>query len=327
MDKEDYENKSTTLLHDRNTLGPPYNLALMMVVVNLLQILKNSSEFLEEIRGISVKEDEVMVSYDVQRLYDQRVGTPMISSVSVILAEITRQCFEEEVLVAVRTSLKLWARYVDNVFAVLKEGDVDSLLLHLSSKNETIQFGMEEEVEGKLLFLYVLVTHKRNSSISVYRKSTHTNHLLGYKNNHAACHKRNVVKTLWSRAERVCSMAHSIKEERNKLRNVFMATDYPNKVVKRWMAQQIESDRSATPQTTRVMIPYVEGFSEIMARLLWRCGVNVAHKPSNTLHIALMMVKDGECNEGQAGAVYEVKCKDCNMHYIGETGKKHTAEQ
>ncbi|XP_076030601.1 uncharacterized protein LOC143018906 [Oratosquilla oratoria] len=137
-------------------------------------------------------------------VYHQRVGTPMASPASVILAEITMKCFEEEVLVAAPTSLKLWVRYVDDVFAVLKEGEVDGFLAQLNSKNKAIQFEMDKEVEGKLPFLDILVTRNGNSlSISVYRNSTHTDHLLDYVSNHLTCHKRGVKKMLWSRAERV----------------------------------------------------------------------------------------------------------------------------
>ncbi|XP_076064996.1 uncharacterized protein LOC143039031 [Oratosquilla oratoria] len=171
---------------------------------------------------------------------------------------------------------------------------MDGFFTQLTSKNIAIQFEMEKEVEGKLPFLDVLVTRNGHSlSTSVYRKSMNTYRLLNYESSHPACHKRSVVKTLWSRAERVCSTDHSLKEERNRLRKVFRANGYPNKMGKRWTAPQRERDRSATPQaTTRVTIPYVKGASEITARLLRRHGVNVAHKPCNTLHGAISKVKD-----------------------------------
>ncbi|XP_076029118.1 uncharacterized protein LOC143017966 [Oratosquilla oratoria] len=73
-------------------------------------------------------------------VYHQRIGTPMGSPISVILAEITMQQFESEILAAAPTSLKLWTRYVDDVFAILKAKDVDGFLEHLNGKHEAIQF-------------------------------------------------------------------------------------------------------------------------------------------------------------------------------------------
>ncbi|XP_076032982.1 uncharacterized protein LOC143020445 [Oratosquilla oratoria] len=108
-------------------------------------------------------------------VYHQRIGTPMGSPISVILAEITIQQFENEILSTAPTSLKLWTRYVDDVFAILKARDADGFLEHLNGKHEAIQFEMEKEAEGELPFLDVLV--KRAGDIlvtSVYRKATHT---------------------------------------------------------------------------------------------------------------------------------------------------------
>ncbi|XP_076047945.1 uncharacterized protein LOC143029226 [Oratosquilla oratoria] len=130
--------------------SPTYNLASMMgkrfrpLVVNSSRMLKNSNEFLEEIRGISVEEDEV-----------QRLGLPSESRNSHGFTCISNISFEGEILVVTPTSLKLWVRYVDDVFAVLKEGEVDGLLAQLNSKNKAIHFEMEDEVEGKLPFLDV----------------------------------------------------------------------------------------------------------------------------------------------------------------------------
>ncbi|XP_076037100.1 uncharacterized protein LOC143022660 [Oratosquilla oratoria] len=215
-------------------------------------MLKNSSEFLEKMRDIRVASDKVMVSFDVKSMFTSlpndlvkraRHGVPPENwdhhgwSISVILAEITMQRFENEILSAAPTSLKLWTRYVDDVFAILKDRDVDGFLEQLNGKHEAIQFEMEKEAEGELPFLDVMV--KRVGDIlvtSVYRKATHTNRLLDFGSDHPICHKKSVVKTLWNRVERVCSTKASLKEERRRLRRVFRPNGYPNQVVKRWTA-------------------------------------------------------------------------------------------
>ncbi|XP_076044788.1 uncharacterized protein LOC143027391 [Oratosquilla oratoria] len=181
------------------------------------------------------------------------------------------QRVENEILSAAPTSLKMWTRYVDDVFAILKDRDVDGFLEQLNGKHEAIQFEMEKEAEGKLPFLDVMV--KRVGDIlvtSVYRKATHTDRLLDFGSDHPICHKKSVVKTLWNRAERVCSTEASLKEERSRLTRVFWANGYQNQVAKRWTApQRRKIDRGETQTaTTRITVPYVSGVSEVAARIL-----------------------------------------------------------
>ncbi|XP_076044828.1 uncharacterized protein LOC143027426 [Oratosquilla oratoria] len=208
---------------------------LRPLVVSSTRMLKNSSEFLEKVRDVRVESNEIMVSFDVKSMftslpqdlvkravlsameetrgyldieklstselmrdtvYHQRIGTPLGSPISVILAEVTMQQFEKEILSTAPTSLKLWTQYVDDVFAILKARDVDGFLEHLNGKREAIQFEMEKEAESELPFLDVLV--KRVGDIlvtSVYRKATHTDRLLDFDSDHPICHEKSVVKT------------------------------------------------------------------------------------------------------------------------------------
>ena len=257
------------------------------------------------------------------KIYHQQVGTPMGSPISVVLAEITIQRFEEEVLVSAPQSLRMWVRYVDDVFAVIKETDVEPFLTLLNERNSAIQFEMEREVDGQLPFLDVLVSRVGNSvSTKVYRKGTHTDRLLDFNSYHPLSHKRSVVRTLWTRAEKVCSTAAHLKEERGYLRKVFHDNGYPHRLIRRWTAPRKNNLSSPLQVVKRVTVPYVKGASEATERILRKNGVSVAHKPKNTLHGALTKVKDKEKPEEQAGVVYNVRCKDCDAHYVGETGKR-----
>ena len=71
------------------------------------------------------------------------------------------------------------------------------------------------------------------------------------------------------------------------------------------------TNNNATPVTT-VTIPYVKGTSETIARILQPYSIRVAHKPITTLRQLLTKVKDkDEPNRRQGGAVYKIKCCDC----------------
>ena len=52
-------------------------------------------------------------------------------------------------------------------------------------------------------------------------------------------------------------------------------------------------------------------------------NIRVAHKPITTLRWLLTNVKDKDkAEERQQGAVYKIRCCDCQACYIGETGRK-----
>ncbi|XP_076066091.1 uncharacterized protein LOC143039734 [Oratosquilla oratoria] len=145
--------------------SPTYNLAkalakrLRPLVEKSERMLKNSTDFVDRLRGISLEEGDILVSFDVksiftslpqdllkqavlskvegseefrdnekmsteelvrlvnlcldstlfrfrEKVYHQRIGTPMGSPISVVLAEMAMQEFEEEMLAAAPVALK-----------------------------------------------------------------------------------------------------------------------------------------------------------------------------------------------------------------------------
>ena len=49
--------------------------------------------------------------------------------------------------------------------------------------------------------------------------------------------------------------------------------------------------------------------------------IRVAHKPITTLRPLLTNVKDKDKPEDRQGAVYKIKCCDCQASYVDETGR------
>ena len=50
-------------------------------------------------------------------------------------------------------------------------------------------------------------------------------------------------------------------------------------------------------------------------------NIRVAHKPITTLRHLLTNVKDKDEPKNRQGAVYKIKCSNCQASYIGETGR------
>ena len=95
-----------------------------------------------------------------------------------------------------------------------------------------------------------------------------------------------------------------------------------------WMLK-IPKNKKQTPQNTirsrhpeKVTIPYVRGFSEKLESVYKKHGINIIHKPFNTLRDHLVHPKDETEFEKQCGVIYDIPCANCDNHYIGETARQ-----
>ena len=81
---------------------------------------------------------------------------------------------------------------------------------------------------------------------------------------------------------------------------------------------------TAKPTETmkRITLPYIRNISETTKRLLQPHGITAAHKPTKTLQKILSNPKDPVAQEGKTGVIYNIQCKDCNSHYVGQTGRR-----
>ena len=67
-------------------------------------------------------------------------------------------------------------------------------------------------------------------------------------------------------------------------------------------------------------IPYVQGVSEPISRILTQVGIGMALKPHDTSSL-FRKPKDAINFEQKRGLVYQISYRDCNAVYVGETGR------
>ncbi len=223
----------------------------------------------------------------------------------------------------------VWYRYVDDTFTILYEYAIDQFTQFLNSRNPHIQFTRELEVDGQIAFLDTCVHLKDDGALktTVYRKATHTDQYLNWESNHHLDHKRSVVRTLLNRAETHVSDPKDKESEINHVRTVLKANGYkdwvldiPNQSDQEKRQQRKREERSTTPTPT-IGLPYIQGLSEELQRIYKDHGVNVYHKPVNTLRSLLVKPKDKTHKKDKCGVVYNVPCASCEDFYIGETSR------
>ena len=80
---------------------------------------------------------------------------------------------------------------------------------------------------------------------------------------------------------------------------------------------------------TTVTIPYIRGISETIAGILQPYNIHVAHKPITTLRRLLTNVKDKVKPVDRQGAVYKIKCCDCQafLHWWNRQKPKNATDR
>ena len=176
---------------------------------------------------------------------------------------------------------------------------------------------------------------------TVYRKPTHTDRLLDQSSYNPTSHSATTVRTLTRRAQIICDSTDSLRDENEHLRQIFHKNDYSDEFIdtnkyKHNKQKDVcantetkhdkQNDVCANTETknefTTVLLPYIRGTSETIARILKPFNIRIAHKPTRTLRHLLTNVKDKD--DPRQGTVYRIRCNDCNGTYIGETGRTLT---
>ena len=94
---------------------------------------------------------------------------------------------------------RIWLRYVDNVFCVIKSSVIDDSHHHVNSTSPIIKFTLELENNSSLAFLDVRINRTVNCKLwtTIHHKPTHTDRYLQFDSHHPLHHKLAVARTLY----------------------------------------------------------------------------------------------------------------------------------
>ncbi|CAN7977908.1 unnamed protein product, partial [Ixodes persulcatus] len=250
-------------------------------------------------------------------VYHQIEGCPMGSPVSVRVANLVMEYVEKFVMTSLSFPLKMYCRYVDDTFVILKKVNLHAFHFALNSINTAIQFTCETERDGVLPFLDVLVHRVGGGAVEteVYRKPCDSGNVLCFDSHHPAEHKRAVVRTLLSRCDVLSSNDDLRSQELARISTSLGRRNYQGSFINetRKHMQQCRVDTGGKRKPI-VCIPYVRGTSNSIRRALTPLGIRTLFKPTYTLANAFAKPKDITPANAQTA------CVDCDATYIGETG-------
>ncbi len=111
------------------------------------------------------------------KYYDQTDGVAMGSPLGPLFANIFMDEFEQSKMKKLNElGVKIWLRYVDDVFAIIEhESQSDAILGYLNKQHTNIKFTIESKKHNKLPFLDTKITRKQNEfTTTICHKPTFT---------------------------------------------------------------------------------------------------------------------------------------------------------
>ena len=168
-------------------------------------------------------------------------------------------------------------------------------------------------------------------------RETHSSRYLQFSSHHSDNAKSSVARALFKRVSYVTG-----EEKRKKESGTIeeeLKLNYPHEMIIRERRKAIKKQREraegrtvserTTGEETRkkatISIPYVQGTSEAIRRVLGQLGICTAMRSSKIKWSIMKGVKDKQKEEEIPGVVYAIGCGDCRKVYVGET--RRTAAQ
>ena len=150
--------------------------------------------------------------------YEQREGAAMGSPISPIVANLFMEDLEIKAIRTSHTPPKIWRRFVDDTFSIIKKENRNNFLQHLNSIHPNIKFTCEEMKEdGSMPFLDILITPAEDGSLktSVFRKQTHTDLYLQWDSHHHIPSKYSVAGSLTTEQTPYAHIQHCCMKKNN----------------------------------------------------------------------------------------------------------------
>jgi len=206
--------------------------------------------------------------------YEQLEGSAMGSPISPCFAEFLMQDLEESIIPNLH-SVQLYARFVDDIFAIVRRTEIENILLELNNYHPEIQFTHEIMEDNRLPFLDCMVEMKCDFTLgfSIYRKPTNTDKYLDFKSHHPICHKLSVVDSLVNRALKICD-DDKIDQELAHVIEVLHSNNYPKNLI----LQRINRMRERINNSSTVSNNNLNNSDLFTRRLLIPCMGKLTNK-------------------------------------------------
>ncbi|XP_057335116.1 uncharacterized protein LOC130673917 [Microplitis mediator] len=253
--------------------------------------------------------------------YLQLDGTSMGGPASPALANFVMQYVIEKVSELLPFVVKYMRLYVDDMFMTIPREEVDNILNYFNSVDDKIQFTMEVEVNGCLLFLDVMVVRSMDGCLRTnwYTKPTSSGRLLNFMSNHPISQKISVALGLLHRA---INLSHDSFHEENikRVKQILKNNNYPPEFIDVCVNKFKQNQERVRTAENKYFFkfPYIRGLSQHISRAF----VGTEWKPANynikTVGSIHTRLKNKVNEDLMSELVYAIPC-ECGKKYVGQT--------
>ena len=264
-------------------------------------------------------------------IYEQIDGVSMGASLGPVLANIIMTEMERCVVDKLIESgkIKFYARYVDDTLLLVKPEDIDDILQQFNNFHRNLEFTVDKFEDCTPHFLDLEI---HPDGLSIYRKDTHTAQFMHFDSFVKWGHKVSWIRSLTSRAVKLCS-ANRLKDELKNIKRFASYNGFPRWVTNKVMRESRhprarEDDEEEVSQDIYMFVSYAgkEAESVILRckkRLfkLFKTDLNIkfhVHLQSKKLCF-FTSNKDKIPHLSNSNVVYHFECPGCMKSYIGKT--------
>ena len=185
--------------------------------------------------------------------------------------------------------LKMWLRYIDDIFAIWPHGEhlLETFHQYLNTQNPSIQFTMERELEGNIAFLDVQLERRGTTALTSVCTNRHTltgtstSPCQGIQRNRSALEGQSR-EGMWQ------GKARAMAGDPTPQTSVQGQWLYPEPVMKRNLRGRPTPTNTTIESETHpklLLLPYVRGFSEQIKKMCRPLGVRTVMKSASTSEV------------------------------------------
>lgn len=228
---------------------------------------------------------------------------------------------------------KIMTKYVDDLFCIVSEYEVDNILATLNNFHPNIKFTIEKERDFKLSYLDTLIVRKGEKlTVDWYQKPTSSGRIINYHSKHPRSMIMNTARNLIRRVLTI-SDTEFHKKNKERVKKILVDNNFPNELTNRLIREygQKRTCGQTTIEEPKIYksITYVPRISERLekSKIFDTKNYKMAHKTFNTLNRLFSKTKDKVDKVDMSNVVYKIPCNGnnqeaCNMVYVGTTKNK-----
>lgn len=236
---------------------------------------------------------------------------------------------------------KVWWRYVDDVFSIVKKDLLPLVLETINNSHKNIEFTCEIEQDNKLAFLDLLIVKEQTKiDFEIYRKPTNTQRTIPNTSNHSHQHKMAAFHHMIHRLQTLPLSSTGKNKELDYIFETAQLNGYSKQtiqnIIDKKAKQQYKRTLTTLTQTQtplkRIAVNYNNDTKKLRPALRKFGFELVFTSRNNQLQTLLGSTKDPIDNLGKSG-IYKITCDHCDKIYIGQTKrtlntrfKEHIAE-